>query len=120
MTAVNQPVTRVKNDRKTTSSSFKVFEESDGSSSEDMESYSPKSVVLRRRVVKNLNMNMNVNGDVFGRRVRNQIERIRAEDSHLGEDIGECLYVKICGAGHEEDQDVVRPASPLSGKVRVG
>ncbi|KAF5755018.1 hypothetical protein HanRHA438_Chr17g0807941 [Helianthus annuus] len=114
MTAVNQPVTRVKNDRKTTSS-FKVFEESDGSSSEDMESYSPKSVVLRRRkVVKN------VNRDVFGRRVRNQIERIRAEDLHLGEDIGECLYVKICGAGHEEDQDVVRPASLLSGKVRVG
>ncbi|MFS8031964.1 hypothetical protein Hanom_Chr17g01552111 [Helianthus anomalus] len=118
MTAVNQPVTRVKNDRKTTSSLFKAFEESDGSSSEDMESYSPKSVVLRRRVVKNVNMN--VNGDVFGRRVRNQIERIRVEDSHLGEDIGECLYVKICGVGYEEDQDVVRPASPLSGKVRVG
>ncbi|KAL8266322.1 hypothetical protein R6Q59_003666 [Mikania micrantha] len=102
----------VNNDRKTPSS--KVFEESEidqesyGSSSEDTETYSPKSVVSRTmiRPVKNANV------DVFGPRARNQIERIRAEDSHIGEDIGECLIVKICGAGL--DEDVSRPASPLS------
>ncbi|KAL8200692.1 hypothetical protein R6Q57_012031 [Mikania cordata] len=102
----------VNNDRKTPSS--KVFEESEidqescGSSSEDTETYSPKSVVSRTmiRPVKNANV------DVFGPRARNQIERIRAEDSHIGEDIGECFIVKICGAGL--DEDVSRPASPLS------
>ncbi|KAI3813201.1 hypothetical protein L1987_17919 [Smallanthus sonchifolius] len=123
MTAVNQsPVTdlRVNNDRKTPSSN--VFEESEidresyGSLSEDMETYSPKSVVSRTKRWPAAVKNVNVDG--FGRRVRSQIERIRAEDSHLGEDIGECLIVKICGAGHEEDVIIFsRPASPLSGKV---
>ncbi|GJR10221.1 alpha-tubulin [Tanacetum coccineum] len=76
----------------------------------DMESYSPKSVVLK----------VNKWPSVKERRVRNQIERIRLEDSHLGEDIGECLVAyKVC-ASDVVDVNVMifsRPASPLSGKA---
>ncbi|KVI02491.1 hypothetical protein Ccrd_019168 [Cynara cardunculus var. scolymus] len=107
------------NDRKTPM--LKIFEESEtdresyGSSSEDMENYSPKSVVSKVR-----KWPVSTVKDIFGRRcVHSQIVRIRAEDSHLGEDIGECLIAKISGAGHDLVDDIVfsRPASPLSGKV---
>ncbi|KAI3699733.1 hypothetical protein L2E82_44213 [Cichorium intybus] len=110
MTAVKQSsVTgdfRKHNDRKT--ATLKVFEECDpesyGSSSEETETYSPKSVVSKARkwpaTVKDVNV------DVFGRRTRNQIERIRAEDSHLGEDIGECLIAKRQGCGEDEYDSV--------------
>ncbi|KAK1438888.1 hypothetical protein QVD17_04700 [Tagetes erecta] len=111
MTAVNQsPITQHDllqlNNNHLKTPSVEIDRESYGSSSEDIDNYSPKSVVSRttRRwppVVK--------------RRVRSQIERIRAEDSHLGEDIGECLILKICSAVSYDDDDVSRPASPLSG-----
>ncbi|CAI9276990.1 unnamed protein product [Lactuca saligna] len=125
MTTMKQSVTedlRKDNDQKTPTM-FKVFEEfeTDGqsyeSSSEDMETYSPKSVVKKLRkwpaTVKDINV------DAFSRRVRNQIERIRAEDSHLGEDIGECLIAKVSVSVHDLVDVVIfsRPASPLSGKI---
>ncbi|GJX27740.1 hypothetical protein Tco_0235819 [Tanacetum coccineum] len=95
-------------------SNVKVFEQfetdRDSSSSDDMESYSPKSVVLK----------VNKWPSVKERRVRNQIERIRLEDSHLGEDIGECLVAyKVCGSDVVDVNVVIfsRPASPLSGKA---
>ncbi|KAI3824044.1 hypothetical protein L1987_05491 [Smallanthus sonchifolius] len=112
MPAVKQPeetVTghlRLNNDRKTPT--LKAFEESYGSYSEDMENYnySPKLVVSRMMTwpaaVKDVS-----------RRARNQIERIRAEDSHLGEDIGECLITRVCGS--DDVMIFSRPASPLSG-----
>ncbi|KAI3503340.1 hypothetical protein L1887_31780 [Cichorium endivia] len=126
MTAVKQSsVTgdfRKHNDRKT--ATLKVLEECDpesyGSSSEETETYSPKSVVSKARkwpaTVKDVNV------DVFGRRTRNQIERIRAEDSHLGEDIGECLIAKVSVGSHDLMDVMIfsRPASPLSGKVAAG
>ncbi|CAH1413097.1 unnamed protein product [Lactuca virosa] len=113
-----------RNDNRKTSMS-KVFDEfvtdseSYGSSSEDMETSSPKSVVSKVRkwpaAVKDVNV------DVIGRRIRNQIERIRAEDSHLGEDIGQCLIANVSSSGHHLVDVVIfsRAASPLSGKVEI-
>lgn len=107
---------RANTDRKT--SMFKVFDqEFDAcSSSEDMDSYSPKSVVSKARKSRSPVKDV----DIFGRlSVRNQIERIRAEDSHLGEDIGECLIARIC---NDQIEDVIifsRPASPLSGRKHL-
>ncbi|KAI3503338.1 hypothetical protein L1887_31778 [Cichorium endivia] len=127
MTAVKQStVTDFReNNRKTPT--LKVFEEFEtdqesnyGSSSEDIEIYSPKSVVSKERkwpaTVKD------VNGEFSGRRTRNQIERIRAEESHLGEDFGECLIARVSGAGYDLVDVMIfsRPASPLSGKFRRG
>ncbi|CAI9276991.1 unnamed protein product [Lactuca saligna] len=121
MTAMKQSST-VTGDR-TTPTTLKVFaefetdRESYGSSSEETETYSPKSVVTKGRKSPATVKDGSV--DVFGRRVRNQIERIRAEDSHLGEDIGECLIARVTGASHDMVDVLIfsRPASPLSGKA---
>lgn len=96
---------------------FDTDPESYRSSSEDMETYSPKSVVSMVR--KSPAAVKDVNVYVFSRRIRNQIERIRAEDSHLGEHIGECLIANVSSSGHHLVDVVIfsRASSPLSGKV---
>ncbi|PWA36245.1 hypothetical protein CTI12_AA601830 [Artemisia annua] len=98
--------------KKSNVKAFEQFETDrlESSSSDDMESYSPKSVVMK----------VSKWPSVKERRVRNQIERIRLEDSHLGEDIGECLVAyKVCGSDVVDVNVVIfsRPASPLSGKA---
>ncbi|KAL4568453.1 hypothetical protein LXL04_024066 [Taraxacum kok-saghyz] len=122
MTAMKQ--SRVTGDQKTNdrrTSMLKVFEEFEtenyASSSDDSETYSPKSVVTKVRKWPATMKDVNV------RRVRNQIERIRAEDSHLGEDLGECLIAMVSSTTDHDLVDVMnfsRPASPLSGKVSSG
>ncbi|KAI3768575.1 hypothetical protein L2E82_19398 [Cichorium intybus] len=102
---------------RTTMTPFKVLkeietdQESNASSSEDMEFYSPKSVVAKKWPVTTKEVN------VSHGRVHNPILRIRTEDSQIGEDISEC-FSKFDGVGNNR-VDVVtfsRPASPLSGK----
>ncbi|PWA77806.1 hypothetical protein CTI12_AA220930 [Artemisia annua] len=70
-------------------------QESNASSSEDTEYYSPKSVVVKKWS--------------RGERVYNPVERIRCEDSLIGEDF---IYKnKFVSAGR-----LSRPASPLGNK----
>lgn len=71
---------------------------SNASSSEDTEYYSPKSVVVKKWS--------------RGERVYNPVERIRCEDSLIGEDIIAQGYKnKFVSAGR-----LSRPASPLGNK----
>ncbi|KAI3665885.1 hypothetical protein L6452_44520 [Arctium lappa] len=109
------------NDRKTPM--LKAFEEFEtdresygSSSSEDVENYSPKSVVSK---VRKWPMPAVAVKDIRRCVVHSQIVRIRSEDSHLGEDIGECLIAKVYGAGYDLVDDMIfsRSASPLSGKA---
>ncbi|CAK9162895.1 unnamed protein product [Ilex paraguariensis] len=84
-------------------------------SSEEMES--PKSVArFGRWNAKDINVH-----------VHSQILRIREEDSHLGEDVGECLGAKDKLAVHHVESRVdymlfsrpILPASPLGGKTTI-
>ncbi|KAL4581747.1 hypothetical protein LXL04_006275 [Taraxacum kok-saghyz] len=115
--SVNAAVAGEFRDR-TTMRSVKVLkeietdQESNSSSSEDMEFYSPKSVVAKKWPVTMKEVNVSRN------RVSNPIVRIRTEEYQIGEDIGECFSN---GNGNGSNRvDVVltfsRPASPLSGK----
>lgn len=74
-------------------------QESNASSSEDTEYYSPKSVVVKKWS--------------RGERVYNPVERIRCEDSLIGEDIiiAQGYKNKFVSAGR-----LSKPASPLGNK----
>ncbi|KAL8234019.1 hypothetical protein R6Q59_020119 [Mikania micrantha] len=85
--------------------------ESNSSSSEDSEYYSPKSVF-----VKKLPMTMK-EVSVSRARVHNPILRIRAEDRQIGEDIGEGLISKFTGNDRVDFVMFSRPTSPLGGKT---
>ncbi|KAI3776982.1 hypothetical protein L1987_46775 [Smallanthus sonchifolius] len=116
--SVNAEVAGDFRDRKTMTS-LKVLKEietdleSNASSSEDMENYSPKSVVVKKFPVTMKEVN------VSRARVHNPILRIRAEDRQIGEDIGEGLASKFACAGNDRVDAMLfsRPTSPLGGKT---
>ncbi|XP_024978067.1 uncharacterized protein LOC112515461 [Cynara cardunculus var. scolymus] len=115
--SVNAAVAGDLRDRKTMTS-WKVLKEietdleSNASSSEDMEYYSPKSVVAKKWPVTVKEVNLS------GVRFCDQVTRIRAEDSQIGEDIGEFCIGKFGGAGNGRVDVMIfsRRPSPLSGK----
>lgn len=81
-------------------------QESNESSSDDFDYYSPKSVV-----VKMMEVSVNVSRRV--KVVHNPILRIRSEDSLIGQDVGEGLINKF-GNDCVDVTLFSRPASPLS------
>ncbi|KAI3702792.1 hypothetical protein L6452_28544 [Arctium lappa] len=89
--------------------------ESNASSSEDMEYYSPKSVVAKKWSVTVKEVN------VSGVRFFDQVTRIRVEDSQIGEDVGEFCIRKFGGEGdgHVDVMIFTRRPSPLDGKAVV-
>lgn len=88
------------------SSSLNVLKEIEtdqesNASSEDMETYSPKSVVVKKEV------------SATRAKINNPILRIRSEDRKIGEDIGEGFVTKLVN----DRILVARPTSPLGGKT---
>ncbi|CAH1420798.1 unnamed protein product [Lactuca virosa] len=104
---------------RTTMTTLKVLkeietdQESNASSSEDMEFYSPKSVVAKKWPVTTKEVN------VSRARVHDPIVRIRTEDSQIGEDIGECR-LRLSAGRHRRRRSKSSTESAACEDMRAG
>ncbi|CAI9283213.1 unnamed protein product [Lactuca saligna] len=106
---------------RTTMTTLKVLkeietdQESNASSSEDMEFYSPKSVVAKKWPVTTKEVN------VSRARVHDPIVRIRTEDSQIGEDIGECFCrLRLSAGRHRRHRSKSSTESAACEDMRAG